>query len=386
MELSLSPEYARFRDEVSAFLAEAWTGAAARDPAEFRAKAIARGYLYRGVPKAYGGSEQPPDPLKAYVIRQEFNRVRAPGELPGNSTNIFLPTLLAAGADWQKAMFAPRTLTGEYVWCQGYSEPGAGSDLASVRTSAALEGNEWVIHGQKVWTSNAHRATHMYVLARTEPDAPKHQGISYLLIRTDQPGLTIRPLKQITGGAEFNEVFFDGVRTPRDWFIGERGQGWAVSRATLSFERNSVGGADVSQRLFEQLLRLARTTDLNGRPAIRDPLVRDELVRLQAMVTAHRMKSLEDLRSVSRGRPLSPMTGSFNKIYNSTIAERIAKVAQTVIDAHAMAQPEPNAAGPGRWITQFMNSIAAQIGGGTSNIHRNIIAERGLGLPRDDAG
>ena len=383
-----SPEAAleQLRQEVTDFLAEHWVGAGAeRDAATFRKLATDRGYLYRNIPRKYGGSEQSPDPWRAHVIRQAFDKARAPRETGGIGLGLLVPTLLAAAEEWQKEAFIPKTMSGEYVWAQGYSEPGAGSDLASLRTTGVLEGDEWVINGQKVWTSGAQHATHMFVLARTEPDAPKHAGISYLLVDVRQPGVTIRPLKQITGGADFNEVFFDNVRTPKDWIVGKRGEGWAVSRKTIMFERNSISGADATEALFNQLLKLARTTQLEGRPAIKDPQIRDELASIQGMVAAHAASAMNQLYLAGRGEDGSPASGGFSKQYNSTIAERIALAAQKIIGSHAIAEPVAGAAGPGRWVNQYFNSIASQLGGGTANMQRNMIAERALGLPRDDA-
>jgi alkylation response protein AidB-like acyl-CoA dehydrogenase len=374
-----------FTREVAAFLQKNWVNAGAdRDPAAFRKLATERGYLYRNIPRKYGGSEQAPDPWKAYVIRQEFDRVRAPREIGGNGLGLLIPTLLAAAEDWQKEMFIPKTMTGEYVWAQGYSEPGAGSDLAGLRTSAVLEGDEWVINGQKVWTSGAQFSTHMFILVRTEPDQPKHAGISYLLLDLRQPGVTIRPLKQITGEEHFNEVFFDNARTPKDWIVGKRGEGWAVSRKTIVFERNSISGAEGTQALFNRLVKLASTTNLHGRPAIKDPLIRDELGRIAGMVAAHSASGMNQLYLAGRGEEGSPAAGAISKQYNSSIAELIALASRKIINDTAIAEPVAGAAGPGRWVNQYFNSIASQLGGGTANMQRNMIAERALGLPRDD--
>lgn len=382
--MTFSPEYERFRQDVRAFIEEYWTAKDARDrdAAAFRRLGVERGYLYRGIPRVYGGSEQPRDPIKGYIIEREFALTAAPGEISGGGPSHLTPTLLAEGEEWQKQMFIPKTLTGEYVWCQGYSEPGAGSDLAGVSTKAALDGDEWVIEGQKVWTSNAHRATHMYALVRTEPNAPKHEGISYLLLRMDQPGIAVRPLKQITGEATFNEVFFTGARTPKDWIVGKRGQGWAVSRTLLAFERNNVGAAEASADLFSKLVRLAKGATINGLPALQDPLLRDELMKIHCMVSAHRFSGLRQLTMDAAGAAEHLAGGSFNKLYGSTIAERIARAAQSLMNDEVIAQPLAGG-GRSRWVRQYMNSIAAQLGGGTSNIHRNIIAERRLGLPRE---
>jgi alkylation response protein AidB-like acyl-CoA dehydrogenase len=383
MDLAFTVEHEAFRREVADFLLQHWVKASERDVKAFRKLATERGYIYRSFPRVYGGSEQTPDPMKAHIIREEFDKVRAPREVPGGGPAMLAPTILACGSDWQKKAFIEKTLAGEYVWAQGYSEPGAGSDLANVRATAVLEGDEWVINGQKVWTSNAHNATHMFALVRTEPDAPKHQGISYLLLTMDQPGVTVRPLKQITGESEFNEIFLDNARTPKDWIVGERGQGWQVSRATLVFERNSVGGAEISAAILSRLVKLARTTELNGRPAIQDPVIRDELAKLHTRVEAHRAAGAHQLALAAAGKESSPANGAMTKLYGSSLVWDIALTAQKIIDHHAIGDLVAGAPGPGRWVGQFMNSIAAQIGGGTSNIQRNVIAERGLGMPRD---
>jgi len=378
-------EQEAFRKEVKDFLQEHWLGAAERNEADFRKKAVEAGYVYRSIPRQFGGSDQAPDPVKAHIIREEFDKVRAPREIGGNGPSMLAPTILTCGEEWQKDKFIEKTLHGEYVWAQGYSEPGAGSDLANVRTSAVLDGDEWVINGQKVWTSNAHNSNFMFALVRTEPDAPKHQGITYMLLDMRQPGVQVRPLKQITGEAEFNEIFIDNARTPKDWIVGKRGEGWQTSRTTLVFERNSVGGAEVSAAIFNRLVSLAKTTELNGRPAIQDPQIRDELAKLHTQVTAHRAAGAHQLALQLAGKESSPANGAMTKLYGSTITWQIALTAQKIIGEHIIGDAVEGAPGPGRWTKQFMNSIAAQIGGGTSNIQRNVISERGLGMPRGAA-
>ncbi len=373
-----------FRQEVADFLREHWVqGEGRHDIPAFRRLATERGYLHRNIPVEYGGSGQTPNPVRAHIIREEFHKVRAPREIPGRGIDRVVPTLLAAGTEAQKAYFIPRTVTGEISWCQGYSEPSGGSDLASLRTRAELVGDEWVVNGQKVWTSSAYTATHMFMLVRTEPNEPKHAGISYLLLPMKQPGVTVRPLKQITEEATFNEVFFDDAKAPKDWLVGERGKGWQVSRTTLAFERAAVGSADGSRVLFSSLLKLARTTSLNGRPAIEDALVRDDLARLHCMVAAHAAEDRAQLHRAFRGEKAAPAGGAFAKLYNSQIATQIALAAQKIIGEQALGSVVENAPGPTRWVKQFFNSIAAQIGGGTSNMQRNMIAERALGMPRD---
>ena len=389
MDLRLGSEYEAFRAEVADFLTANWPPRSADDPkkaaAEFRTLATRHGYLYRSVPVQYGGSEQAPDPLRARIIREAFAKAKAPREIDGPGVNMLVPTLLGRGADWQKERFIPKTLTGEYTWCQGYSEPGAGSDLASLRTRGVLDGDEWVIDGQKVWTTVAHLADYMFALVRTEPDAPKHEGISYLLIDMKQPGVTVRPLKQMTGGREFNEVFLDGVRTPRDWIVGERGQGWPVSRTTLKHERDTVGGATRTEDIFNRLVRLARDARRDGQPALARADIRQDLCRIEAYVLAQRYSSYRQMSMELAGQDPGLIT-LLNKLNGAHINHRIANLAQDLIGPAGLGMPSSDRSrerGDEKWVNQIMGSLAVAIAGGASNIQRNVIAERGLGLPRD---
>jgi alkylation response protein AidB-like acyl-CoA dehydrogenase len=285
MDLSYGPEYEDFRAEVRAFLAEHWppregTGSRHEQAKRFREQAVDRGYLLRWIPRRYGGSEQPQDALKAAILREEFTRARAPMEPRGIGMMMLVPTLLEKGSESQKQRFVPPTAAGDMLWCQGYSEPGSGSDLASLTTRAELQGSEWVIDGQKIWTTNAREADYMFCLCRTEPDAPKHAGISYLLVPMRQPGIEVRPLRQMNGGADFNEVFLTGARTPAENIVGARGEGWLVSRATLKHERDGIGNAAVSNMMFAGLVALAKQATRDGCPAISDPAIRQRLAAL----------------------------------------------------------------------------------------------------------
>jgi alkylation response protein AidB-like acyl-CoA dehydrogenase len=335
------------------------------------------------VPKRPGGSEQAPDSIKASIVAEEFAKAKAPGELKGNGIQMLVPTLLERGEEWQKEMFVPRTLTGEFHWAQGYSEPGAGSDLASIRTRGELVGDKWVINGQKVWTSYARNCHYMFCLVRTEPHAPKREGISYLLVDLKQPGVTIRPLKQINGGDDFNEVFLDDVTTPADWIVGKRGEGWLVSKSTLKHERNMLGGIDRSEAMFNSLVKLAQRTTLGGQPAIKVDWVRDRLAQLKAELEMQRHShNIQISRRLSGGdASLLQMMG---KLVQSNYAAAIAETANQIIEDEALISPIGNRRpGNERWVNQYMNSLAAAIAGGTSNIQRNIIAERGYELPRE---
>lgn len=396
MNLSYSEEHQQFRAEVRAFLKAQWPKRedkpSSAEVKSFRDKAIEAGYLYRGIPREFGGSQQAPDVLKGQIVRDEFSRVKAPGEISSVSISMVVPTLLDKGTAAQKQRFIPPTMAGEMFWAQGYSEPGAGSDLASLRTRAELvdgpNGAEWVINGQKTWSSLAHKATHMFVLARTEPNAPKHQGISYLLIDIKQPGITIRPMKQITGEAEFCEVFFDNARTPADWIVGERGDGWKVSKTTLSHERAGfMGNAEASVQMFEKLIDLAKRSQYLGKPAIEQPQIIERLAKLQARVLAARYSGYRQLSMMSHGEDpgIAPM---LNKINASNLYGEIAEIARDLMGDALMLSPDYQSGkvGSERWTGQFFGSLGMAIAGGTSNIQRNLIAERGLNLPRDKSG
>ena len=310
MDLTYGAEYESFRQQVRTFVERAWLPhaklvKAGRKAAEaaFRRESIEQGYLYRAIPRQYGGSEQAPDVMRGQIIREEFGRVRAPMEVPGVGVGMLVPTLLECGTQEQKDRFIAKTLTGEYLWAQGYSEPNAGSDLASVRTKGVLQDGEWVINGQKVWSTFAQYARFMFALVRTEPEAPKHQGLSYILLDLKQPGVTVRPLKQVTGGEEFCEVFFDDARAPADWIVGERGKGWQVSKTTLVHERSSfIGNASSSQALYDKLVDLARGTSLNGKPAIDDPLIRERLLVLEGYVASHVYSSYRQFSMTAHGQ------------------------------------------------------------------------------------
>ncbi len=396
MDLSYGPEYEVFREEVRAFLSSHWPlqGEEAEQDFKtqaitFRRRAIEAGYLARSIPRAYGGSEQPADPLKAQVIREEFGRAMAPTDAGGIGTMMLVPTLLERGAEWQKQKWIPGTVLGEIQWCQGYSEPGSGSDLASLATRGELVGDEWVIHGQKIWTSGALDADYMFCLVRTEPDAPKHAGISYLLLDMDQPGIEVRPLRQMNGAAHFSEVFLTGARTPADWIVGKRGEGWLVSRTTLKHERNSIGNAAMAEATFRGLLKLAGQREIDGRPALENPGVRERLAVIEGYVQAHKLSGYRQLTQQLRGEE-GGLLGLMNKLHSTNINQEVAKLAFDLLGDDAMADP----AGGGRilgvapkdavgWINHYMASLGVAIAGGTANIQRNVIAERGLGLPRD---
>lgn len=388
MDLRYTPEQETFRAEVGAFLSAHWDRATMRQDkaaiAAFRRAATDKGYLYRGIPRAYGGSEQPSDVIRAQIIREAFAELGAPTEVPGNGNALLVPTLLEWGTDAQKADFIPKTLTGEYLWAQGYSEPGSGSDLASLSSRARLDGDAWVIDGHKIWTTLAQTATHMFALLRTEPDAPKHEGISYILLDMDQPGVTVRPITQINGATEFCEVFLDNARAAADRLVGPRGKGWTVSRSTLKHERNHIGSSTRTVPIFNSLVRLAKRRMLNGRPAIEDPRIRTALAQIEGYMQAQLWAGYYQQTLNAQGE--SPgVLGLVNKLTTTNLFHRIAALTHEIIGEDALRMPRQGAdrGGDERWVNQMLGSLGQAIAGGTSNIQRNIIAERGLGLPRE---
>jgi len=390
MDLRYTAEQQAFRKTVSEFVARHWDARRLCDPqavAAFRVKATEGGFLYRGVPRAYGGSEQQPDVIRAHIIRETFAAARAPMEVPGNGVALLVPTLLEWGSEDQKQRFIEKTVRGEFRWAQGYSEPGAGSDLASLTSRAVLDGDEWVIDGHKIWTTLAQDATHMFALLRTEPDAPKHNGISYILLDMKQQGVTVRPIKQINGDSEFCEVFLDGARAPASWLVGDRGNGWAVSRSTLKHERNHVGSATRTVPMFDRLVKLAQRVTLNGRPAIEDPRIRAQLATIDGYIQAQLWAGYYQQTLAAEDE--SPgVLGLVNKLTTTNLFHRIAALSAEIIGDQALKAPKQghDRGGDERWVNQMLGSLGQATSGGTSNIQRNIIAERGLGLPRQGAG
>ena len=302
------------------------------------------------------------------IFHEEYARAGAPARVAIVGEELLGPTLIAFGTPEQKARFLPPIREIRELWCQGYSEPGAGSDLASVATKATLDGGQWVITGQKIWTSLAHVADWCFVLARTEPGSARSQGLSYLLVPMDQPGVTVRPIRQLTGTSEFNEVFFDGARTDAAHVVGQPGDGWRVARATLALERGAamLGQQVGFRRELENLLQAARETG-----AAADPLLRDKLARAWIGLAAVRAYALDTL-----GGPGEAAEASVLKILWSRWHQALGELAMDVLGA-------PSLTGDDEWHRLFLFGRAETIYGGSDEIQRNIIAARALGLPRE---
>ena len=327
-------------------------------------------------PEAYGGRGA--GPVEHFTVQEELARARAPEMVGRIGINLAGPTLLAHATDEQKARWLPRILSAEELWCQLFSEPGAGSDLASVATRATPVEGGWRLNGQKVWTSYAQFADWGICLARTEPDAPKHKGISYLVVDMHDPGVDVRPLMQLTGDAEFNEVFFNDLFVPDDCLIGPRGEGWRVANSTLSHERGTNPRQLVIHiQLLEELLRLAQE-----RGGFDDVRLRQRLAEVYVEV---RLFQLHNWRSVSRlARGLEPgPEGSSLKLYWSEMAKRLHDVGMAVLGPAAPLWRGADAnPGEGRWQRSWLYYQGASIWAGTNEIQRNIVGERVLGLPR----
>jgi alkylation response protein AidB-like acyl-CoA dehydrogenase len=392
MDLSYDREHEEFREEVRRFLAEN----AGKYPKPFgvnrpteearawQAKLIAHGYAARTIPTAYGGYGAKPDILKSHIIAEEFARAKAPWGFVNQGISMFVPTLLELGTEEQKRKWIAPTLRGEIVWCQGYSEPGAGSDLASLKTSAVEDGDDFVINGQKIWTTTAHAADMMFCLVRTEPNAPnKYLGISYLIFSMKTPGIEVRPLKTMTGAAEFNEVFFTDVRVPKTQIVGERGQGWAVSNATLKHERGMLGDPNQTTARMSSILELMKTETLDGTRVIDRPVFQDRAMKLQGQVLAMQYHGMRLLTASAHGRDPG-LARMIVKLRATEINYRLSELAVDAMGELGLLNAEsPLARSHGVWQKRNLFDIGMIIGGGTAQIQKNIIAERALGMPRE---
>jgi alkylation response protein AidB-like acyl-CoA dehydrogenase len=288
------------------------------------------------------------------------------------------PAVMHHGTAAQRARWLPPILSGDEIWCQGFSEPGAGSDLASLSTRARLHGDTFRVSGQKVWTSNAHRSHHCILLARTDPDAPKHRGISCLLVDMRSPGITIRPLVQITGDAEFNEVFFDEVPVPRAHLLGPLHGGWQVAITILMYERMAVGSMVVLHHYLDRLLALARSRE----GAARDPVLRQRLAGVLVAARALRLTALRSLSREARGEAPGA-EGSVLKLSFTEAYREVAEIASAILGPYTQLwRGEPLAPEDGRWAFQALFALRFGIAGGTDQIQRSIVGERVLGLPR----
>jgi alkylation response protein AidB-like acyl-CoA dehydrogenase len=392
MDLEFSPEYEAFRGDIATFLAA--NRDAAPTPNDHGLKhprrlawqklLIENGLAARTIPEAYGGFGGEADILKSRIIAEEFAKSGLPRGIANQGVSMLVPTLLELGTEAQKQAFIRPTLHGEMIWCQGYSEPGAGSDLASLTTRAHIDGDDYVINGQKIWTSTARHADMMFCLVRTEPDARKHHGISYLLFSMDTPGIEVRPLVDMTMRANFNEVFFTDVRVPRSQIVGQPGQGWQVANATLTHERGMLGDPNATKARLVAIAELMQRQTLDGSRLIDHPVYRDRLVALQARVYAMQANGLRVTTRQLRGEPAG-MAGLIIKLQGCELNHELARLAIDAMGEIGLLYDDDGAylEDFGRWQSSYMYDLGLIIGGGTAQIQKNIIAERGLGMPRE---
>jgi alkylation response protein AidB-like acyl-CoA dehydrogenase len=398
-----SAEVEDYRDKIRAFLGEhlpaGWKGIGALDPdgaavftEEWRATLYENGLLAPSWPREYGGGGL--SELEQVVVAEEFYKAGVPTGGPNDGFGIKMVgnTLLQWGTEEQRNRFLPRILSGEDRWCQGYSEPGAGSDLANLATRAVLDGDEWVINGQKIWTSAAQWANWIFVLTRTDPDAPKHKGISFLLVPLDQPGIEIRPIRNMTGRSDFNSTFFTDARTAKDDVVGGVNNGWAVAMTLLGYERGEAAATMpiMFRSELDRLFDLARQCGKAG-----DPLIRQRLAWCYAKVEIMRFLGMRTVTKFLAGTQPGPAESAF-KLYWSEYHKVAMELAVDILGPAAMV---PTGRAPtgfetddvgapndsASWVGTFLMSRAPTIYAGTSEVQRNIIGERVLGLPKEPA-
>jgi alkylation response protein AidB-like acyl-CoA dehydrogenase len=389
--VALSPADRAFRDEVRAFLDAGLTddlrgtggGEAERlDRARrWQQRLHAAGLAAISWPTEHGGRSA--SPVQQLIFNAEMARARAPEPINRSAINQLGPTIIQWGTPEQQATLLPRILSGEDVWCQGFSEPDAGSDLAALRTRAVIDGDELVVDGQKVWTSKAQYADHIYILARTDPDAPRHEGISFVLMDLRAPGVEVRPIRQITGAAEFNEVFFIGARTALTNVVGPLHGGWKVATSTLGYERVGQSRTHRIERRLEILVRMSTEPGAAGARPVDDGRVADELVRFAAQVEALRQIAAQATAAGVRGEAPGP-EASVAKLLTSEVDQAMANFGLDLAGPAGTLEPgSPGAAKGGNVALSYLLMRAATLGAGTSEIQRNLIGEKLLGLPRD---
>jgi len=397
MDFKLTPEQESFRDEVRDWLKKnlprSWVERlhGGSDIPRPEAYEFLRGWQRKMYEAGFVGLTWPKDSggrglsfMEEMILNEEMALAKAPPVLNVLAIGMAGPTIIAYGTEEQKKRYPPKMLSCEEIWCQGYSEPNAGSDLASLQTRAVKDGEYYVVNGQKVWTSLAHLADWMMLLARTDPDAPKHKGITYFLLDMHSPGVTVKPLKQITGDAEFNEVYFDNVRIHESQVLGGVNNGWAVGLTTLMYERLALGfGLQVRLRIaLDGLVELARHTTRNGAPVTQDPIVRQKLAQLWIDTEVFKYTGARAVTKLLRGELPGP-EASTGKMMWVEGHQRLQELAMEIEGPYSqLAKGSPWAVADGLWQHTFLRSRANSIEGGTTEIQRNIIGERVLGLPK----
>lgn len=395
MNLTYSEKYLALQREVRAFAAKYGhlspkPGGGRQKPSQkaldWQKLLLEHGFFARNIPKEYGGFGLPLDVLELAVIAEETSRANLYPGIMNQGISMFVPTLLEVGTKEQCQRWIAPTIRGDVIWCQGYSEPGSGSDLAAAKMTAIVENGQFVINGQKIWTSSAHYSDMMFLLCRTELDKPKHAGLSYLLVPMKTRGIEVRPLVTMTGRATFNETFFTNVRVPTDQIVMGRGDGWYVANVTLKYERLLLGDPNKMSARLERVRELMEKTEIDGMRAMDIPEYRDRLLKLQGEVMAWKAHGLRLLSEQAKGED-SGVKRLIVKYGGTMIGWRLTSLGVDVLGAAGLfyepgdetAETDESTA----WHVDHMYDIGLIIGGGSSNIQKNIIGERGLGLPRE---
>ena len=394
MEYGVGEDFQAFRAEVRAFI-EAHAPAIPRRAGvrtaqnevehkalqEWAARLYDVGYAGADWPEEFGGRGDR-SPEHAIIVGEELARAQVPGV---QSAGVLVShALIQFGTEQQRRSHLPEIRAGRQNWCQLFSEPGAGSDLASLRTRAVRSGDAYTVTGQKVWTTDGHWADFGYLLARTDPEAPKHKGISAFILDMSAPGVTVRPLRELTGTSDFNEVFFDDVVVPAEAMIGAAGQGWAIANATLAHERTGVGAVVVKLRLaVDALIDLARQVEVDGRPALKSDRVRDRIGQFSAEVEALSALTYANVTRWLRGKERMHDAAMAKLMFSELNLEMATFAVELGGEAGLLVEGDPNALDGGRWQDEWLYARAYTIAGGSSEIMRTMIAERGLGLPRE---
>jgi alkylation response protein AidB-like acyl-CoA dehydrogenase len=392
MDFAFTPDQEAFRREVREFLRanlpadfkvrndrEALSGEEFRFSQQFAQKLAAKGWLTMSWPEAYGGKGA--GHIEQLVYNEEMGYSGAPLGF-GFGTNLVGPTLMVHGSEEQKRTYLPPIARAEVFWCQGFSEPGAGSDLAGLQTRAVRDGDDYVVSGQKIWTSEGHQADWMILLARTDTEAPKHKGISYFLVDLKTPGVQVRPLVNLMNSHAFNEVFFDYVRVPRRNLVGDENRGWYVATTTLDFERSGITRVMLSLRLLEDVVEFVREARQRGEGWAASEALRSKLAELRIEFDIAKLLARRVAWQQANGM-IPNYESSMAKMYGSELNQRFCEASINVLGLSGQLEPgSRGAALQGRIERAYLASVSYKIAGGTSEIQRNVIATRGLGLPR----
>ncbi|CAN5756847.1 acyl-CoA dehydrogenase [soil metagenome] len=395
MDLRYNQEDIEFRKQVRAWFEENLPKKkieSFEERREWHRKLYDAGFIGMGWPKEYGGREA--RPMEQAIVGEEMARVNAPQGINGLGISIVGPTLIHHGTEAQKDEHLKKLLTGEEIWCQLYSEPNSGSDLASLQCRADIDGDNFIINGQKIWTSGAHNAEWGLMLARTDRRASKHNGISCIMVEMDDPGVEVRPLKQISGSSEFSEVFFSDVTVPADNLIGELNTGWRIAQTTLSYERggNTLSRVSRLQTTIGRLLEVAGELRVDGTRAIDDPRIRQKIGQIYSEVEVLRYASLRLLSKLEKGERPGP-EASVSKLHYSELDKRAQEIIQEILGPYgqqisgagkyALDESDAPYGDADTWAYHFIWSRAGTIYAGSSQIQKNIIGERVLGLPKE---